>query len=59
LQGLGTRTDRPAFASKDIPEAHRARTIYGVLFEPLMYLMVKRVQALSRGARRSSKNREG
>ena len=48
LQGL-TRTDRPAFSFQGHPEASPGPHDLRLLFEHFMYLMVKRVQANSRG----------
>jgi carbamoyl-phosphate synthase small subunit len=48
LQGL-TRTDRPAFSFQGHPEASPGPHDLRLLFEHFMYLMVKRVQAYSRG----------
>jgi carbamoyl-phosphate synthase small subunit len=48
LQGV-TRTDRPAFSFQGHPEASPGPHDLRLLFEHFMYLMVKRVQANSRG----------
>jgi len=48
LQGL-SRTDRPAFSFQGHPEASPGPHDLRLLFEHFMYLMVKRVQAYSRG----------
>ena len=48
LQGL-TRSDRPAFSFQGHPEASPGPHDLRLLFEHFMYLMVKRVQANSRG----------
>jgi carbamoyl-phosphate synthase small subunit len=48
LQGLA-RTDRPAFSFQGHPEASPGPHDLRLLFEHFMYLMVKRVQAYSRG----------
>src|SRR6202043_3671888 len=48
LQGL-TRTDRPAFSFQGHPEASPGPHDVRLLFEHFMYLMVKRMQANSRG----------
>ena len=43
------RTDRPAFSFQGHPEASPGPHDMRLLFEHFMYLMVKRVQAQSRG----------
>ena len=48
LQGLA-RTDRPAFSFQGHPEASPGPHDLKLLFEHFMYLMVKRIQANSRG----------
>jgi len=48
LQGV-SRTDRPAFSFQGHPEASPGPHDLRLLFEHFMYLMVKRVQANSRG----------
>jgi carbamoyl-phosphate synthase small subunit len=48
LQGLA-RTDRPAFSFQGHPEASPGPHDLRLLFEHFMYLMVKRMQANSRG----------
>jgi carbamoyl-phosphate synthase small subunit len=48
LQGLA-RTDRPAFSFQGHPEASPGPHDLRLLFEHFMYLMVKRMQTLSRG----------
>jgi carbamoyl-phosphate synthase small subunit len=48
LQGLA-RTDRPAFSFQGHPEASPGPHDVRLLFEHFMYLMVKRMQANSRG----------
>ena len=48
LQGLA-RTDRPAFSFQGHPEASPGPHDVRLLFEHFMYLMVKRMQAQSRG----------
>jgi carbamoyl-phosphate synthase small subunit len=48
LQGLA-RTDRPAFSFQGHPEASPGPHDLRQLFEHFMYLMVKRMQANSRG----------
>jgi carbamoyl-phosphate synthase small subunit len=48
LQGLA-RTDRPAFSFQGHPEASPGPHDVRLLFEHFMYLMVKRMQAHSRG----------
>jgi carbamoyl-phosphate synthase small subunit len=48
LQGLA-RTDRPAFSFQGHPEASPGPHDLRLLFEHFMYLMVKRMQAKSRG----------
>jgi carbamoyl-phosphate synthase small subunit len=48
LQGLA-RTDRPAFSFQGHPEASPGPHDVRLLFEHFMYLMVKRMQTLSRG----------
>jgi len=48
LQGL-TRTDRPAFSFQGHPEASPGPHDLRLLFEHFLYLMVKRMQANSRG----------
>jgi carbamoyl-phosphate synthase small subunit len=48
LQGVA-RTDKPAFSFQGHPEASPGPNDMRLLFEHFMYLMVKRVQASSRG----------
>jgi carbamoyl-phosphate synthase small subunit len=48
LQGVA-RTDRPAFGFQGHPEASPGPHDLRLLFEHFMYLMVKRIQANSRG----------
>ncbi len=48
LQGIA-RTDRPAFGFQGHPEASPGPHDLRLLFEHFMYLMVKRIQANSRG----------
>ncbi len=48
LQGVA-RTDRPAFSFQGHPEASPGPHDLRLLFEHFMYLMVKRIQANSRG----------
>ena len=48
LQGVA-RTDKPAFSFQGHPEASPGPHDLRLLFEHFMYLMVKRVQANSRG----------
>src|SRR5580693_252056 len=48
LQGVA-RTDRPAFSFQGHPEASPGPHDLALLFEHFMYLMVKRIQANSRG----------
>jgi carbamoyl-phosphate synthase small subunit len=48
LQGVA-RTDKPAFSFQGHPEASPGPHDMRLLFEHFMYLMVKRVQAASRG----------
>ena len=55
LQGIA-RTDRPAFSFQGHPEASPGPHDLRPLFEQFLYLMVKRLQSLSRTLKTQSKN---